>query len=140
MTKTSTARLFAGLAVAAGLALGSTVAFAAGVGDEIKTAEQHAGFAAKSGTIDMVHTHLHHVMNCLVGPNGEGFDAKALNPCKGMGNGAIPDATDMGMKDTLNSAMMAAQDGLKATDLSTAQADATKAGDLLAKAQKAGSM
>lgn len=140
MTKTSRARVFTGVILAAGLLLGPVVAQAADVNSEIKAAGQHAGFAAKAGTIDMVHTHLHHVVNCLVGPNGDGFDAKALNPCKGMGNGAIPDATDMGMKDTLNSALKTAQQGISATSLSEAQADAKTVGEALAKAGKAGNM
>ncbi len=28
---------------------------------------------------------LHHVINCLVGPRGRGFDAAVGNPCKGVG-------------------------------------------------------
>ncbi|MDN5872614.1 MAG: hypothetical protein L0H73_18150, partial [Nitrococcus sp.] len=30
-------------------------------------------------------------LNCLVGEQGEGYDASAVNPCKGMGKGAIND-------------------------------------------------
>jgi hypothetical protein len=52
----------------------------------------HAQIAAKMSSVDQTHLHLHHVVNCLVGPNGQGFDAKAGNPCKGQGNGAINDA------------------------------------------------
>jgi len=39
----------------------------------ISTAANHAGLAANAGAIEMVHTHLHHVLNCLVGPGGDGF-------------------------------------------------------------------
>ena len=45
-------------------------ASAADVGAEITTAAQHAGLAAQSGDIAGVHTHLHHTVNCLVGPGG----------------------------------------------------------------------
>lgn len=69
---------------------------------EITTAATHAGFAAKSTTLEMVHAHMHHALNCLVGPDGNGFDATALNPCKNSGNGAIPDTTDPAKKKALN--------------------------------------
>jgi hypothetical protein len=42
----------------------------------------------------MAHARLHHTINCLVGPQEDGFDAKELNPCKDFGNGAIPDTED----------------------------------------------
>jgi len=58
---------------------------------EIVLAEQHAGLAAGSGDIAMVHAHLHHTLNCLVGPGGAGFDANQMNPCANAGHGAIPD-------------------------------------------------
>ena len=34
----------------------------------------------------IVYAHLHHTINCLVGPGGKTFDARALNPCKDLGN------------------------------------------------------
>jgi len=54
-----------------------------------RTAAQHAEYASNATKIDQVHLHLHHVINCLVGPKGKGFDAKAGNPCKDQGNGAL---------------------------------------------------
>src|ERR1700733_818775 len=59
---------------------------AADVKAEITAAATHANLAAKAGTVDMVHTHLHHVLNCLVGPKGKDFDGKAANPCAKLGN------------------------------------------------------
>jgi hypothetical protein len=38
-----------------------------------------------------VSLHLHHVVNCLVGPNDPMFDKAAGNPCQGQGNGILPD-------------------------------------------------
>ena len=35
--------------------------------------------------------HLHHTLNCLVGPQDKLFDASAGNPCQGQGNGYLPD-------------------------------------------------
>lgn len=97
--------LFAGLAFAAG-----------GVQKEIETAIQHAQFAAKVSSVDQTHLHLHHVVNCLVGPNGKDFDAKAGNPCKGQGDGAINDAKSGSDQQTLlKNALVVAKIGLDNT-------------------------
>ena len=77
--------------IASCMALALPTAAFADVAAELTVADQHAGFAAKAATIDMVHMHLHHVLNCLVGPSGPGFDAAPGNPCAKAGNGAIPD-------------------------------------------------
>ena len=58
---------------------------------ELKTAVTHAGFAAKYETLKEVTLHLHHALNCLVGPQDSRFDAAAGNPCQGQGNGFLPD-------------------------------------------------
>ncbi|MBN9588146.1 MAG: hypothetical protein BGN85_14145 [Alphaproteobacteria bacterium 64-11] len=93
---------------------------------EVSTAATHAGLAAKQGAIDGVHMHLHHALNCLVGPGGEGFDAGQANPCAKQGNGAIPDTTDAAMKAKLEGAVASAKSGIAATDLAMAKADAEK--------------
>jgi hypothetical protein len=104
----------------------------ADVSKEIATAEQHAGFAQQSTELKMVHTHLHHTINCLVGPKGKTFDAKALNPCKDLGNGAIPDA-DAAMKKKLQAPLDKARAGLKSTELAAAQKDAGEVQEMLKK-------
>jgi hypothetical protein len=114
------ARILAGLS----LLLGVPAVFADS-GGEAATAAQHAGFAAKSPQIQQVHMHLHHAVNCLVGPGGDGFDPKQANPCAGQGNGAIPDATDPVMKERLESAMHMAKSGLASEDMATATRAAT---------------
>ena len=48
-----------------------------------------------------VQKHMHHVLNCLVGPNGKGFDESFGNPCNGQGQGAIPETTDAATKTKL---------------------------------------
>jgi hypothetical protein len=88
---------------------------------EIATAAQHAGYAADSTAIGMAHAHLHHTINCLVGPQGNGFDAKELNPCKDFGNGAIPDTEDAMKLKSLRAALGLAEAGLKSEDLDTAK-------------------
>jgi hypothetical protein len=110
----------AGTLVAAPLA-----AFAGDEGAEITNAATHAGLAAQAGDIDGVHTHLHHAVNCLVGPGGPGFDASQLNPCANTGKGAIPDAANTGARQALQAALAKANSGLAANDLSTAQKDAS---------------
>ena len=117
-------------ALAFGLAL-MPLSASADVASEIMTAATHAGLAAQSTTIDMVHMHLHHTLNCLVGPNGMDFDKDALNPCKNNGNGAIPDTTDAAKQKALEAAADKAREGLKADDLSTAQKDAADTADML---------
>jgi len=98
---------------------------AADAASEIVTAAQHAGLAAQSATIDAVHMHLHHTLNCLVGPNGMDFDKNELNPCKNSGNGAIPDTADAAKQKALEAAADKARAGLKENDLAAAQKDAS---------------
>jgi hypothetical protein len=94
---------------------------------EAATGGLHAGLAVQAATIEQVHMHLHHTVNCLVGPAGQGFDAKQANPCQKLGNGAIPDTTDSAMKAKLTAALAKAQAGLKFDDLTAAKKAATEA-------------
>ena len=94
---------------------------------EAATGATHAGLAAQAATIQQVHMHLHHTVNCLVGPKGQGFDDKEANPCQKLGNGAIPDTTDSAMQGKLTAALAKAQAGLKSDDLTAAKKAATEA-------------
>ena len=111
---------FEAIALAAGLALAPAAAYA-NAASEIVTAWTHADLGAHASDLAGVHMHLHHVVNCLVGPQGAGFDSKELNPCANAGNGAIPDSTDAGQKKTLNEAVTKAESGIAATQLPAAQ-------------------
>jgi hypothetical protein len=116
----------------AGIVIGILIAVAASAqvadpAQEAATGGVHAGLAAKAATIEQVHMHLHHTVNCLVGPTGQGFDAKEANPCQKLGNGAIPDTTDSATKAKLTAALAKAQAGLKTDDLAAAQKAATEA-------------
>lgn len=92
---------------------------------QIATAAAHAGMAMGAADLATAHAHLHHVVNCLVGPSGKGFDAKAGDPCKGMGHGAIADAKgDTATVDRLHVALGQAERGLKEGKLDAAHADA----------------
>ena len=106
-------------------------ALAGDAGAEITNATMHAGLAAQAADIAGVHTHLHHTVNCLVGPGGTGFDAKELNPCANSGGGAIPDAANPATKQKLVAALASANSGIAATDLATAQKDASETAAML---------
>jgi hypothetical protein len=107
-----------------GALLFSTAAFA-DLGAELTTAQTHAGLAAKATDVNMVHMHLHHALNCLVGPGGAGFDTTNANPCASAGKGILVDTSDAGQKAKLQTAVADAQRGIAATDLAGAQAAAT---------------
>jgi hypothetical protein len=116
----------------AGIITGSlmcSLAFAqaADPAQEAATAATHAGLAAQGAAIEQVHMHLHHTVNCLVGPKGQGFDAKEANPCQKLGNGAIPDTTDAALKAKESAALAKAEAGLKSDDLTAARKAATEA-------------
>lgn len=99
-------------------------AFAGDEGAEITNAATHAGLAAQAADITGVHMHLHHAVNCLVGPGGAGFDPSQLNPCANTGKGAIPDADSESTRQALQAALAKANSGLASNNLATAQKDA----------------
>lgn len=95
---------------------------------QASTASAHAGMALGAADLKMAQTHLHHVVNCLVGPAGKGFDGSAGNPCKDMGHGAIADAKgDAATESKLQAALAQAEHGLKSGTLEGAHADAQQA-------------
>jgi hypothetical protein len=103
---------------------------------EVATASAHAGMALGASDLKMAHTHLHHVINCLVGPSGHGFDGSAGNPCKDMGHGAIVDAKGKAhTESSLHTALREAKAGVKAKTLDGAHADAQKVLNTLQKAK-----
>jgi hypothetical protein len=106
-----------------------TPAFAMGNAQrEISTAIEHAGFASDVKSTKMVHLHLHHVVNCLVGPHGVGFFAPAGNPCKGMGNGALHDLKGRAnVRSRLEIALREAKIGLRDKTFKSAHARALRA-------------
>ena len=124
-------RNIATLSLIFGFAFGAAPVFAADVKSEIMTAEQHAELAAQATDVDMVHSHLHHAINCIVGPKGADFDAKELNPCANNGAGALVDSTDAAAKKKLNSAVAKAKTGLNETVLAAAQKDAADTANIL---------
>ena len=97
------------------------------VSKQVSTASAHAGMALGAADLKMAHAHLKHVVNCLVGPSGKGYDAQEEDPCKGMGQGAIVDAKrDTATEARLQSALAQAEHGAKAMTLNGAHADAQR--------------
>ena len=113
----------------------AATAFAADLGSELNNAGQHAGLAAQAADINGVHTHMHHALNCLVGPGGDGFDAKQMNPCAQSGGGAIPDEADQMKKTKLMAAKNDLTKGIAEMDIAAAKADATAAQTAIASAK-----
>ncbi|MBV9992095.1 MAG: hypothetical protein JOZ72_12485 [Alphaproteobacteria bacterium] len=106
------------------LSLLAPPALAADLKGEIVNATEHAEYAAAAPTIAEAHAHLHHALNCIVGPGGNGFDSKEMNPCAGSGSGIIPDESDAAARTALEGAAAEARDGLASDDLAKAKADA----------------
>ncbi|HXS03972.1 MAG TPA: hypothetical protein VN731_05815 [Rhodanobacter sp.] len=102
------------------------------VSNQVSVAGIHADMALDATDLGTVQLHLHHVINCLEGPAGKDFDAKATNPCHGMGQGAIVDAKDdPHVEARLNEALQQARSGLHAKTLQDARASAQQVFNLL---------
>ncbi|HKD23248.1 MAG TPA: hypothetical protein VKB71_14625 [Rhizomicrobium sp.] len=116
--------VMAAVSAAASLALAAP-SLAADAKGEITIAAQHASLASQATDISGVRMHLHHTLNCLEGPNGADYSKKDMNPCEHAGAGAIPDSSNPTTTATLQSAVGEAVKGLGASDLKTAQGDAS---------------
>lgn len=125
------------LALLSAAAFAATPAFAAsGAGSEINTAIQHSGYASHVKSTAKVHLHLHHVVNCLVGPHGNGFYPAAGNPCQGEGNGALNDLMGQPkVRADLNKALREADMGLRENRFETAHRTAERVRKTLKLAQ-----
>jgi hypothetical protein len=119
-----------------GLLLPTLALAAGGAQQEVKTAEQHATFASKAKDADTTHLHLHHVINCLVGPGGDGFDAKAGNPCKGQGDGALHTVKSKDELQTLEQALALAKLGAQISSYKPAHYTAMAVRELLKEAKR----
>ncbi len=106
---------------------------------EIQVAAIHAGLAVEMHALAQTHLHLHHVINCLVGPNGRQFDPRAGNPCHGLGKGAIPDSrmSAPSVRSALHQALRNALAGERAMSLVQAHHLAIAARESLLQAARA---
>ena len=94
--------------------------------EAIATAAQHAGLAAAAENLAGATRHLHHTLNCLVGPDGEGFDADAGNPCNAAG-GAIPQTSDTATRGMLEDTAMKLRQAVGDDDLAAVKEAAMSA-------------
>lgn len=113
-------KLSATIVAAGAMALFVLPAAAGDAKQQAATAAAHAGMAAASTEMKMVKGHLQHVINCLVGPAGDGFDPAQANPCKDQGFGAIPDAP-MDKMPAMQAALKMAKEGAAEPDLAKAR-------------------
>jgi len=105
---------------------------------EVSTALAHAEMAVAAKDLKTVDMHLHHVVNCIVGPKGRGFDASAGDPCKDMGDGALNDSTmDKALHAKLEGVLHEADRGLKDKSYDGAKKVAEAVADRLKAADKA---
>jgi len=112
-------------AAALALALLTPTAALADGPQAVSTAAQHAGFAAGSADLASARRHLHHTLNCLVGPDGEGFDAGPGNPCAAAG-GAIPQTADAAAKTKLEQAAAKVRTAIASSDVEAVKKAATE--------------
>ncbi|MHB8424482.1 MAG: hypothetical protein ACYDB9_04900 [Gammaproteobacteria bacterium] len=114
------------IAVAVLILLAAPLSFATGnANKEIVTATAHAQMAAVAPNTATAVMHFHHVINCLVGPKGKGFDARAGDPCKGMGNGALNDLSHVSaVHAKLERALVLSERALHAGNIKAARHDA----------------
>jgi hypothetical protein len=58
---------------------------------QLRTAIQHAGFAAEGDALGFARLHLGHTLNCIEGTSGKNFDRAWGHVCQGQGNGIAAD-------------------------------------------------
>lgn len=121
----TTGLIFAGTSLAAGNAQ-----------QEINKALLHADFLIKANTLNHMHMHMHHILNCMVGEHGKGFNAHYMNPCKGLGNGAINDETSASKRKLLEQVDKLASVGVTINDHAAAHDVALAIHNLLEQAHK----
>jgi hypothetical protein len=124
-------------AMLAGFAMAATVPTLAlaGIGEEITIAKTHSLLAYRSGGRgpERAMPHLQHVLNCLVGPGGDGYDITPPNtdPCANAGKGALNDAANPAQKAKITQAIGMVKAAMKLTEGEKIELAATEIADLL---------
>lgn len=126
MTMVTVHRLRIVSVVVAALAL-TAAAFAQEAFDtQMATAVQHAAFSMEADDRDMAVRHLGHVLNCIAGEGGDGFDGSWGHPCGGQGAGLLNDIADHEHADDLVAVLRAAH-GLAMTGVEQGSVAAVQA-------------
>jgi hypothetical protein len=109
---------------------------------QLATAVQHAEFSMGADDMAMAVRHLGHVLNCIAGEGGEGFDGSWGHPCDGQGAGIVSDIAGHAAADdlmaVLRSAHGLAMEGVEAGSLGAVQAAAAGVRALLMVIQELG--
>ncbi len=115
-------------AVALALAGGAWAQGSDALNEQLATARQHAEFSMGADDVAGATLHLGHVLNCIAGEGGEGFDGDWGHPCGGQGDGILADVASHPDADAvaavLSAAHALAMDGVAAESLGAAQAAA----------------
>ena len=103
--------------------------------EQLTTAITHSGFSAGAAELAMASTHLGHVLNCLVGEGGEGFNVDWGHPCGGQGAGIASDLAShpqsADLQALVDNAIQLAMWGVTQESLTAVQAAAAGVGALL---------
>lgn len=103
--------------------------------EQLSTAVTHAGFSASAEDQAMASRHLGHVLNCIVGEGGEGFNADWGHPCGGQGAGIANDLAEHPQAAELQALVDSARDlaaqGVEQQSLVAVQAAAAAVGAIL---------
>jgi len=138
--KKTIAGLLSGLAIAGMLLPVTATPALAGIGEELTIAQTQALFAYRSGGrgVGGAKIRLQYVLNCLVGPGGEGYSAAtpSENPCLDSGKGAIHDAVNEAQKQQIVEAIALTRKAMEITEPEAMQEAATNLADLLGKAKE----
>ena len=139
--KKSITGMLSGLAIAGMLVpVATTTPALAGIGEELTIAQTQALFAYRSGRggVGGAVIRLQYVLNCLVGPGGEGFNITPpnQNPCADAGKGAIHDAVNPAQKKLIEEAIAYTRKSMTITTTEEMQEAATNLADLLGKAKE----
>ena len=95
---------------------------------QLATAVQHAEFAMGADDVEMAVRHLGHVLNCIAGEGGEGFDGSWGHPCGSQGAGIVNDVESHAAADDLMAVLRSAHglaiEGVEAGSLGAVHAAA----------------
>lgn len=136
--KKTIAGMLSGLAIAGMLPVVTPAL--AGIGEELTIAQTQALFAYRSGGrgVGGAVIRLQNVLNCLVGPGGEGYNpaAPSSDPCTGAGKGAIHDAINPTQKKMIEETIAFTRNAMTITEPEKMQEAATSLADMLGKAKE----
>jgi hypothetical protein len=124
------------------LMLGAAALTQEALDTQVATAIQHAGFSMNADAHASAQQHLGHVLNCIAGEGGEGFDGSWGHPCGGQGAGILSDVEAHAESEAamllVRSAHALAMEGVQAESLAEVRAAAAGVRALLMAMQEFG--